>query len=94
MAQWIYYLAYDFNQCLQHFLISGTSIDIDTHDLLTRYTNDVIATCVFGIQSDSFAEKDNTIYKMAGKLTTFKFIVILKIFISSAIPAINKVRVT
>uniref|UniRef100_U5EYB7 Putative cytochrome n=1 Tax=Corethrella appendiculata TaxID=1370023 RepID=U5EYB7_9DIPT len=49
-------------------------------DVFSRFTNDVIASCAFGIKVDSFAEKENSFFTMAkkmsfrpGKLMTLKF---------------------
>ena len=36
----------------------------DIKDVFTRYTNDVIATCAFGIQIDSMKNKENEFYLM------------------------------
>nr|CAH7744913.1 unnamed protein product [Callosobruchus chinensis] len=38
-------------------------------DSLTRYTNDVIATCAFGIEVDSLNNPDNNFYVMGRKAT-------------------------
>nr|CAH7744904.1 unnamed protein product [Callosobruchus chinensis] len=44
-------------------------IELDMKDSLTRYTNDVIATCAFGIEVDSLNNPDNNFYVMGRKAT-------------------------
>ncbi|XP_017776440.1 PREDICTED: cytochrome P450 9e2-like [Nicrophorus vespilloides] len=48
---------------------SEESKSIELKDLFTRYTNDVIATCAFGVQCNSIKQRNNEFYKM-GKLAT------------------------
>ncbi|XP_017776424.1 PREDICTED: cytochrome P450 9e2-like [Nicrophorus vespilloides] len=45
------------------------SKSIELKDLFTRYTNDVIATCAFGVQCNSIKQRKNEFYLM-GKLLT------------------------
>lgn len=70
---------------------SGKSKNIDTQDLLTRYTNDVIATCAFGVQSNSINDKNNLFYSMASKITTFNMYQVFKLFIAASLPFIHKI---
>nr|CAH7721220.1 unnamed protein product [Callosobruchus chinensis] len=46
-------------------------IDVNLKDSLTRYTNDVIATCAFGIEVDSLNNPDNIFYTMGRRATDF-----------------------
>jgi cytochrome P450 family 9 len=41
-------------------------------DVFTRFTNDVIATSAFGIEVNSFEEKDNDFYKLGLKIMNFR----------------------
>lgn len=57
-------------QVVEHFLNkakSGEKIYLEMKEFSTRYTNDVIATCAFGIEINSFSNPDNEFYKN-GKL--------------------------
>ncbi|GBP26435.1 Cytochrome P450 9e2 [Eumeta japonica] len=66
-------------------------LDLDTRDMFSRYTNDVIATCAFGLQVDSVAEKENEFYKMGEKLTTLRIIQFLQIIFNVLFPFFNKI---
>lgn len=72
-------------------MISEKVLDIDTEALLTRYSTDVIATCAFGVKTNSIQDKENEFYKMVKKVTTFDLRQVFILFIQSAIPIINKV---
>ncbi|GAB0096688.1 Cytochrome P450 [Sergentomyia squamirostris] len=52
----------------------------DTRDLFTRFTNDAIATCAFGIKVDSFRDKNNVFYlsgKTASDFSGFRSLIFL-----------------
>ncbi|CAH1974890.1 unnamed protein product [Acanthoscelides obtectus] len=49
----------------------GEVIEVNMKDTLTRYTNDVIATCAFGIEVDSLNNPDNSFYTMGKRATDF-----------------------
>ncbi|GBP26433.1 Cytochrome P450 9e2 [Eumeta japonica] len=65
-------------------------LDLDSKDLFSRYANDVIATCAFGLQVNSVAEKNNTFHAMGTKMTKFEFVQLAKMFIMIIFPFINK----
>lgn len=53
-----------------HLEKTSSQIDVlNMKDLFTRYANDVIATCAFGITVNSLEERENEFYKM-GKIAT------------------------
>lgn len=43
-------------------------MDIDVKDLTSRYANDVIASCAFGLKVDSHKDENNEFYAV-GKAT-------------------------
>ncbi|XP_075973976.1 cytochrome P450 9e2-like [Anticarsia gemmatalis] len=65
-------------------------IDIECKDLTTRYANDVIASCAFGLKVDSLTEEDNTFYSMGRKTTNFGFKQMLIFFTLSNLPTISR----
>nr|QZP43566.1 cytochrome P450 monooxygenase CYP9A198 [Ephestia elutella] len=54
--------------------------DLEGKDLTTRYANDVIASCAFGLKVNSHAEQDNEFYKMGKQASTFNYKQLLKFF--------------
>lgn len=48
-----------------------TEIDFNIKDYFTRFTNDVIASAVFGIKVNSFRDEDNEFYAMGKNVTKF-----------------------
>nr|AJN91176.1 cytochrome P450 monooxygenase CYP9A79 [Cnaphalocrocis medinalis] len=48
-------------------------VDLEVKDLISRYANDVIASCAFGMKVDSQTELDNQFYVMGKEASTFKF---------------------
>ncbi|KAG6461827.1 cytochrome P450 9e2 [Manduca sexta] len=63
-------------------------VDIDCKDLTTRYANDVIASCAFGLKVDSITEENNQFYAMGKTASTFTFKQNLVFFAYSVIPKI------
>lgn len=49
----------------------GEKIDIEMKDFFAKYTNDVIATCAFGVKVNSFIDPNNEFYTSGKKLTNF-----------------------
>lgn len=70
---------------------NGETINIEMKDLFTRYTNDVIATCAFGIKVDSLAEPENEFYLNGKKLMNFGGITGFKFFFALFAPKIAEI---
>lgn len=47
---------------------NGEKINVEMKDFFSRYTNDVIATCAFGIKVNSFTNPDNEFFSNGKKL--------------------------
>lgn len=73
----------------------GTSddgyIDVDCKDLTTRYTNDVIASCAFGLKVNSHTDKDNKFFEMGKTATNFSFRSMLVFFVMMTAPKLVKI---
>nr|XP_015838024.1 PREDICTED: cytochrome P450 9e2-like [Tribolium castaneum] len=60
------------DQFVQHFVKQEeTLIQIEMKDACARLTNDIIASTVFGFESDSVEDPDSKFYEMARKITDF-----------------------
>nr|ATP15900.1 cytochrome P450 [Spodoptera exigua] len=68
---------------------NGT-ITIDCKDLTTRYANDVIATCAFGLKVDSQTDKTNSFYMLGKESSDFGIRKLLTFLIASSSPALAK----
>ncbi|EDW15253.1 probable cytochrome P450 9f2 [Drosophila mojavensis] len=64
--------------CLKRDDIPEDGIELDMKDYCTRFTNDVIASTAFGLQVNSFKDRENQFYLMGKKLTTFTALMNLK----------------
>lgn len=64
-------------QCAEDFgqfiieQITKDGKEIELKDVFTRFTNDVIATCAFGISVDSMKDPNNEFYLVGKKVTNF-----------------------
>lgn len=65
-------------------------LELEMKDFFTRFTNDVIATCAFGIQIDSLKDKDNEFFKAGQSITNFAGLQGLKFFGYSSFPKFMK----
>lgn len=70
-------------------VLTGKGLDYEMKDFFSRYTNDVIVSCAFGIKVDSMNDPDNMLYT-EGKylLNVFTGIGLAKIFLFSMMPKV------
>ncbi|CAH1997158.1 unnamed protein product [Acanthoscelides obtectus] len=62
-------------------------VELEMKDSFTRYCNDVIATCAFGIECDSLRQPNNAFYVMGKRTTNFSSLSMqLKFIALSAVP--------
>ncbi|CAH1645264.1 unnamed protein product [Spodoptera littoralis] len=66
-------------------------VDIDFKDLTTRYANDVIASCAYGLKVDSQADPNNEFYNMGKTLFDFKFVQMIMFFVLLNAPKVAKI---
>ncbi|XP_023288981.1 cytochrome P450 9e2 [Orussus abietinus] len=60
--------------------------EVDMKMILTKYTNDVIATCAFGIDVDTMKNPENEFYHLGKKATSFEGTAALKFFLVRTFP--------
>lgn len=63
---------------------------IEMKDCFTRYTNDVIATCAFGISVDSMRNPTNEFYVYGKDATSFSTLRTIKFYFIRSMPIITK----
>ncbi|XP_011865321.1 PREDICTED: cytochrome P450 9e2-like [Vollenhovia emeryi] len=63
---------------------------IQVKDVFTRYTNDVIATCAFGISVDSMKDPKNEFYVYGKEATNFNIIALIKIYVFRSLPTLAR----
>ncbi|EDW59415.1 probable cytochrome P450 9f2 [Drosophila virilis] len=78
MFQLIDIVAKEAVDCLKRDHVPESGIELDTKDYCSRFTNDVIASTAFGLQVNSFKDRDNTFYIMGKRMTSFSALQNLK----------------
>ncbi|XP_031619720.1 probable cytochrome P450 9f2 [Contarinia nasturtii] len=58
-------------EVVKHSKQRNEKLDVEAKDLFTRYTNDVIASCAFGLKINSLIEPNNEFYLNAKKVSSF-----------------------
>lgn len=66
------------------------AVDTDMKDAFTKYSNDVIATCAFGISVNSMKNPDNDFYVFGKKATNFEGWRGLRLMLNSNFPNLSK----
>ncbi|CAH0397697.1 unnamed protein product [Chilo suppressalis] len=61
-------------------------LDVECKDLTTRYANDVIASCAFGLKINSLVEENNEFYRRGKEASNFTFRQVLVFFGSQNFP--------
>ncbi|KAL0110543.1 hypothetical protein PUN28_013857 [Cardiocondyla obscurior] len=64
---------------------------INTKDVFTRYTNDVIATCAFGVNVDSMRDPENKFYVYGKEVTVFSAAQFLRFYIFRTLPWLARI---
>lgn len=81
MFEFVSLVGHQASQSIKEQIKNGGEKDFEFKDLARKFTVDVIATCAFGIEVDSFKNPSNDFHRVAGKvanfgsfLTTLKFV--------------------
>ncbi|XP_057322699.1 cytochrome P450 9e2-like [Microplitis mediator] len=64
--------------------------EFNSKDIFSRYTNDTIATCAFGISVDSMKNPDNEFYVLGKRVTNFEGLQMLKFVFAMTFPKVMK----
>lgn len=76
---------------IKHQIKNGSETTFEFKDLAKRFTVDVIATCAFGIEVDSFKNPKNDFHRIAEKfMNFFSFTKMLKFFGFFLMPSVMK----
>ncbi|XP_072749237.1 cytochrome P450 9e2-like [Anoplolepis gracilipes] len=65
--------------------------EMEMKDIFTRYTNDVIATCAFGISVNSMRNPENEFYVYGKEATNFNTLALLKFYIFRSLPWLARI---
>nr|ACE75187.1 cytochrome P450 [Glyptapanteles flavicoxis] len=69
--------------------VQGTK-EFNSKDIFSRYTNDTIATCAFGVAVDSMKNPTNDFFMLGRRATNFEGIQMLKFVITMTFPKLAK----
>ncbi|XP_039307038.1 cytochrome P450 9e2-like [Solenopsis invicta] len=64
---------------------------MELKDVFTRYTNDVIATCAFGVKVDSMRNPKNDFFVYGTEATNFRGLIFLKFLIFRKLPQLARI---
>ncbi|KAF5288529.1 hypothetical protein FQA39_LY15397 [Lamprigera yunnana] len=77
-------------QFVDYFESYKGEVVVELKDTFTRFANDIIGTCAFGIQCNSLKYRDNEFYVMGKEATDFSGIKSFKFFIYEISPMLMK----
>lgn len=66
-------------------------LDVDVKDLTSRYANDVIASCAFGLKVNSYKDENSQFYAMGKSASNLGYRQILVFLLSNTLPTISRV---
>lgn len=91
----MFYLMLQCSKQLKEFLSEQVkaNVEVDVKDVLARFTMDIIATCAFGLETNSQTDQDSEFYKVGMDIFTPSKKTVLRRFILLAFPFITKIYV-
>ncbi|KAK4876715.1 hypothetical protein RN001_009221 [Aquatica leii] len=75
---------------VNYYVKKGATISLEVMDFFTKFDNDVIASCTFGINCDSLENENNEFHVMAKEAFTFTGLKSLKFFGNALSPTISR----
>ncbi|XP_017794617.1 PREDICTED: cytochrome P450 9e2-like [Habropoda laboriosa] len=63
---------------------------IEMKDIFTRYTNDVFASCAFGIEVNSLEDRENTFYTFGRRIMKFHSLALVKMIMLRMFPKLSR----
>uniref|UniRef100_A0A1I8PTR9 Cytochrome P450 n=1 Tax=Stomoxys calcitrans TaxID=35570 RepID=A0A1I8PTR9_STOCA len=72
----------------QHVNAGAEGFELDVKDFTTRLTNDIIASTAFGLQINSYRDRDNEFYSKALKAINFSTLQYMKILFMMLMPKV------
>ncbi|CAD6998586.1 unnamed protein product [Ceratitis capitata] len=78
---------YSANECK---ISKNNEVHLEMKDFTTRFTNDAIASTAFGIQTNSFKDRNNEFYRTGKAITEFTGFTLFKAFLFGLIPKVMK----
>uniref|UniRef100_A0A182LVJ4 Cytochrome P450 n=1 Tax=Anopheles culicifacies TaxID=139723 RepID=A0A182LVJ4_9DIPT len=62
---------------------------LDAKELMAKYTTDVVASCIFAIDAQSFEKENPEIREMGKRIMNFNFVVQLALFVTTFCPSVK-----
>ncbi|KAK4885982.1 hypothetical protein RN001_002253 [Aquatica leii] len=75
---------------VDYFVKQNTIIALDIMDAFTKFNNDVIASCTFGIHCDSLINENNEFYRMGKEAFDFSGLKSIKFFGNAFSPTLSR----
>lgn len=69
-------------------LKANSSLECDVSDIFARFSNDAIASCIFGIDINSLKDRDNDFYRISTSMANFDGLTGLIFFAYASIPKV------
>lgn len=91
MFQLVSECCFDTVNFLEKEIKEGKPLLTDLKDMFSRYTNDVIASCAFGLKVDSLKDKNNEFYLYGKEGSDFSKLRTIYFFMLMLFPKLSKV---
>uniref|UniRef100_A0A2M4DQN5 Putative cytochrome n=1 Tax=Anopheles darlingi TaxID=43151 RepID=A0A2M4DQN5_ANODA len=69
---------------------NGGIASLDAKELMAKYTTDVVASCIFAIDAQSFVKENPEIREMGKRIMNFNFIAQLVLLLTTFVPSVKR----